>query len=674
MDSGREIDTEDLADWQLYNEVPIHDGDSWKVKEIADAISWENEFKCVESGETRKLYHYEKGIWKPNGETVVESEALRITNELLRPNNINQVTRIIKNRNRVPKDEFKMRDFIIPFGNGVYDLKRQQFDEHRPKHNLKYKHNVSYLKTEEDVNEENYRKTHRKQSTNASEDSDLYESKAEEFIDSLVDTERKKSILKETIGLALMSNYPIQEAPVLYGKGNNGKNMFVKMLKEMSGMWHSIDLGEFSDDQFAKKEMEDSSFVFFDEIGHISDPNKLKSFIGEEDMRIRPMRDTGYMGKQRAIPIMAGNEIPTPPEQTDGFHRRFCIIDFPYKFTEGDDGYKDQIPKAEIEAEYMNLFELSKLATQIVEELPPVLEQEGFTQSYSTDIKRQVWNMKSSIVYTFLDMFVEQGELPNQSTTSEADSIRKDKLLEMCNDFVEKLNGTQVRSHELQQAIKNSPNLETGTDKRVELEDGSETRAHSGLRLVAPSFQDFRGVADLRDAGSFLLLQYSSMFEALSGKQVLSTLEVAESELEAKTIRFIKESDQTTISLLSIIKGLDLDQSDVRKILESDFINRHHSSDLQFAYPKLSIDQEAFDQAVEESDIVIEESEELKRPYDWLKEQADSWSKETVKDKSDLIDNGVDKGFSQEKLEDGLEELISDGEIYEPKPNKVQKL
>lgn len=654
-----------------------HDGDHWQIREIANEIENRGQYRCVEDGQNRTLYHYQDGVWKPKGETEVESQVLELTNELLRPNNINQVIRIIKNRNRMDQEDFQMQDYIVPFRNGVYDLKTDEFKQHDPNFFLKYKHPVDYL---EEYPEE-YKKEFKRDfdpETDSQKDTEQVElsekSRANEFIDSLVDTKRKKSILKETVGLALMTNYPIQEAPLLYGKGKNGKNMYVKMLKEMSGNWHTIDLGEFTDDQFAKAEMQGSSFVFFDELGYIKDPNKLKSFIGDEDQRVREMRKLGDTGKQRAIPIMAGNDIPTPPEQNVAFFRRFCIIDFPYTFTSEDDENKDQVPKNEIQRKYFNDYTLSKLATEVVQDLTKVLKKEGFTESHTNEEKRQIWNLKSSLVYSFLNMFVEQGEKPDQSRTNQCDAVIKEDLLEMCNDFVDSVNGTKVRQHELTQAIENNPDLDTGTDARKEGEDGKEHRAYSGLKLQVPSFHHIQGLDDLRDSRNSVLLQHSSKFEVLSAKQHIRTLDIVETELIGKVIKLIRHSDQSSLSLLRIARDLSLQDSDVKEIYESDYLNIDGKIAEGFSTPEISIASETLDQAIEESDQVIKETEGLKKPYDWLKDEISSWSKQTVKNKTELIEKGKDLGFSEDAVQETLDNLVNQGVLYEPQPNQVQKL
>lgn len=643
-----------------------NDKESWDLREIADKIESRHEFKYISDDDTDQLFVYEEGIWKEKGESIVRKECMNLTNELLRSNNIGQVKRIIKTRNEIYIDEEGMetKDYIVPFQNGVYDIKKEEFRDFEPEDNLKWKNDIFYIDDKE------------KAQKILDFDLDNAEGKIDEFLNTIVDTERKKQILRESIGLALMTNYPIDEAPILHGKGSNGKNMFVELVKKMSGNWHSINLNEATDDKFAKASLEGCGFVFFDEVGHIKDPEQLKSYTGDEDMNVRRMQTEPEMGKQTAIPLMATNELPTPPEQNDGWFRRFPIVDFPYKFTDPNknDGHKDKRPRSEIEEEYFNEAAISLFATQLMDQMTDVLKNEGFTSSYSTDVKRHRWNMKSSIVYTFLDLYVEQGELPDQSTNTQADTVRKDKLLEMCNDFIEMANETKIRSHELTQAIKHNPDLETGTDQRVKLNDGTETRAYSGLRMVVPSFQDYQGLDQLEGSQNRLLLKHSDMFRVERLQQLIQALEIAESEVVAKTLQMLKTTDSDSINLMTLIRELKLSQSDVDEILSSNYINKSGKITDGFSLPEISIDEDTFDKAIKESDMVIEDMGELKRPKDWLIEKRSSWSHDTRLEVQELVEKGENIGFSEKEIEEGIDSLLSDGMLHEPEPGVVSKL
>lgn len=628
---------------QFYDEK----NNKWMLRRIADEIENREDFKYISEDDTDRLLVYQDGIWVEKGRSKVRQHAMDITNELIRAQNLNQIYRIIQTRNEVYKENFTYPKNKIPFKNGVYDLEQEEFRDFKKTDNFTFKYDVDY--TENPDND-----------------------KVDEFLHTIQDTEEKVRKLKEGTGLALLPDHPLDKALILYGQGSNGKNMYVKINQKILGQAaHKIDSKQLTGDKFAIGELEDKTFVFFDEFGQINDPDKLKTLIGDDQMRVRPFNDEGYLTDQRAFPVFAANEMPKAPEQNPGFFRRWEIVDFPFRFTsQENDGHKDKVPQKELEEEYMSDEALSAYASRCVEHLKNVLEREDFTNGQSSQETKHRWNKKSSPMYSFINNFIEQGELPSQSTTDSADYISKKKLLEMVNDYADMLNSTPVRSHELKAAMQSSPELELGNEGRIEKEDGSEERAYSGIRLTLPSFQDPQGSQDLYRFAK----RHLKRFEDSRGISSAQMLVILESELELEACRYLETCNNDSTSLLELIKALDLAENEIGEVLECDFINVEHKSDLKTRFPQLVFDRESFNQAVKESDKLSGEVSDLKRPQDWLKERAESWSSETVKEIEDILEKAEEKGFGREAVENSLKNLKSNGYFYEPRPGQIKKL
>lgn len=639
--------------------------DKWDLRRIAEIIEEEKSFKFISDDDTDQLFVFEDGIWKEKGESVIRRKALELSNNLLRSRNIGQIKTIIKSRNEIYIDEdgFEAKDYVVPFKNGVYDVKEQEFREFRKDDNFTFKHNVEYIEDKQEYAEQ--------------QDIELeeYEEKTNEFLWNLQDTERKVQILKESAALALLSNYPIDEAPILYGSGSNGKNMFVEVLSQMTEAGHSINLDQMTDDKFAKKELENKTYVFFDEMANVNDPNQVKQFIGNEEMRVRPMRDTGYMTKQRAFPVLAANEIPKAPEQTDGFFRRFQIVDFPYQFTSQDnDGKKDKKSRGKLKEEYMNQHALNLFASEVVKYLPEVIEQEGFTESYSTDATRQQWNIKSSPVYSFLDQFVEQGDLPEYGSKTNSDKIEKSVLLEMANEYIEGVNGTKLRQHELTKAIHNNPDLELGSDGRIELNSGSRVRAYTGVKLVLPKSHEAQAHSDLVELTSVISLKYWQHIDNAASYQAAQGLGVAECTEVSQTVKYLESLNKDQINLLELVAQLKFNESQVQKVLDSPLISTLEKDSEKIDFPQIEIDQEAFDKAVKEAGYLSHKTDKVKTLNDWIRDYFDSFSKSTIRKIGEVVQDGVEIGFDESDIEEKIESLKDDGYIYSPQPGKVQKL
>jgi putative DNA primase/helicase len=648
---------EDLDVWD-------QDRDKWDLRKIAETIENQKSFKFISDDDTDQLFVFEDGIWREKGESIIRRKCLELTNNLLRSKNIGQVKTIIKSRNEIYLDEegFEPKDYVVPFQNGVYDVQEQEFRDFKKSDNFTFKHNVRYVDDAEEYAQEH------------DIDLDQHQGKTEEFLWDLQDTQRKVDILKETAALSLLSNYPIDEAPILYGGGSNGKNMYVRLLQEMTDNGHSINLDEMTDDTFAKKELENKTFVFFDEMQNINSPGKLKDFIGNENMRVRPMRDTGYMAKQRATPVIAANELPKAPEQNDGFFRRFKIVDFPFQFTSQDDGNKDKKPRGEIQEEYMNDHALNLFASSVVSQLKQVVKQEGFTSSQPIDVTRQQWNIRSSPVYSFLDQFVVQGEMPKYGSNSNSDKVIKDVLLNMANDYIQEVGGTELRQHELTKAISNNPDLELSSDGRKELADGRKVRAYSGLKLTLPNFHENQPESDLIEISSEIALKYWQHISDAQSYQAAQGLVIAETSETAKTIKYLESVEKDCISVLELSADLSFTESKVKEVMSSNLISVNDNDSEDSVFPKISIDREAFDQAVADAGTLTQDKQELTTLSDWMKDHIDSWSKSTVKKYGEVIDAAEDAGFDSSDVEDEIDGMLSDGILFEPQPGKVQKM
>jgi len=626
----------------------FYDEDSgWLLREIADEIENRESFKYISSDDTDQLYVFQDGIWVEKGRSKVRQHCMDVTNELIRKQNLNQVERIIKTRNEVYKDEFTYPKDKIPFRNGVYDLSEDEFRDFKKEDNFTFKFEVDYV-----------------------EDPD--NDKVDEFLHTIQDTEEKIRKLKEGAGLAMLPDHPIDKAIVCYGQGSNGKNMYIKIIQKMLGdAAHKIDSKQLTGDKFAAGELEDKTFVFFDEFGSINDPDKLKTLIGDDKMRVRPFNGQGYLTDQRVFPVFAANEMPKAPEQTPGFFRRWEIVDFPFRFTSSsDDDFKDKVPQKELEQEYMNQNALNAFASRCVEHLKNVLEQEDFTNGHSSSITKKVWNQKSSPVYSFINNFISQGQLPSESMSGTADYISKKKLLDMVNDYVDMLNGTPVRSHELKSAMQSSPELELGNEGRVQNDDGTEERAYSGVILTLPSFHDPQGSHDLYKFSKRHLNKFDDT-ESISSAQMLVILET---ELELEACRYLESCNEDTSSMLEVIKALDLSENQIGKILDCEYVGVDSSSGSVGRFPNLVFNREAFNEAVKDSDELVGEVGKLKRPQKWLSDQVSSWSSETQKEIDEVLDKAVAEGFSREVMEEAINKKLDESELFEPQPGEVRRL
>jgi len=114
-----------------------------------------------------------------------------------------------------------------------------------------------------------------------------------------------------------------------------------------------------------------------------------QDLIGFEFKQKKPFDDYSY-----AKILINSNSLPSSEDTSEGFYRRWLIIDFPNQFPEGKD-ILEIIP----EKEYNNL------ARQVIEILPELLERGTFTNQGSIEERKHRYIMASNPLSLFVDNF-----------------------------------------------------------------------------------------------------------------------------------------------------------------------------------------------------------------------------------------------------------------------------
>lgn len=179
-------------------------------------------------------------------------------------------------------------------------------------------------------------------------------------------------LLYEILAYCMLPDYPLHRIFCLVGNGMNGKSCFLNLLRKLIGN-NNITVTEldtlltsrFEVTRLHKKLaciMGETNFVEMDKTSVLK---KLSGgdLIGFEYKGKTPFEDRNY-----AKIIIATNNLPSTSDKTQGFYRRWIIIDFPNSFNEKKD-ILSEIP----EDEYPNLIR------KCVNILKDVLEKREFT-------------------------------------------------------------------------------------------------------------------------------------------------------------------------------------------------------------------------------------------------------------------------------------------------------
>lgn len=609
---------------------------------LADEIMGEYQFKNVIG---KAFYVWKDGYWQQIDEDndIIGTEVdKRLQNESAARHR-NNVREMIKNKEtvKVDKEDFETPEGLIPFNNGVYSLEKRELVEHKSEYNFDYQYEAEYRP-------------------------ELENNDIQRFIETLMpDSETKRKKLREVAALSLAPWKVNQKVPIFYGQGSNGKNQFVKIIWKMLGQenYHKTNAADLQHDNFEMASIVDKQMAFFDEFEDVSRPGQLKTLVGDEQQKVREMRKESYTTKTSVYPIFAANELPNPQDESDGFYRRWEIIDFQQQFTpDENDGNPTLIPTKKLEEKYMSQEAINAFATSLVNDLERLIEQNQLTGQQSIEETRRMWKKKGNALYAFIDKYLTPGNLPDDDGGGTDDWIVKDELLEIVNNYMEVNNNSKVKKHRLTKALDSHPDFRIWKTYRPSTEDGSRPRAYAGIKFNEDNVPDVQR-----------FLSFNAYTSAPIGRvnELGTWLDIVDNATIGKVLIYLSNNDDHEVPLFELVREVALSHDDVPELNSCKFIEMDSEAVDGSSYPTYKLDY----QAIEEADEMIDlQNKEIVRPRDYVKDQVENWSRSTQKQKQDLIDKLSGNQFDEDVIEDVVEQLKSDGILYEPEPGKVSKI
>ena len=125
--------------------------------------------------------------------------------------------------------------------------------------------------------------------------------------------------------------------------------------------------------------------------GILTSTSILKKLVGGDIIGFEKKGKDPFDEYNYAKILISSNSLPSSSDTSEGFYRRWLIIDFPNQFKEGKDILKD-IPKEEYE----------NLAKKVTEILPKLLNKGSFTNQGDIEERKQKYIMASNPLSLFI--------------------------------------------------------------------------------------------------------------------------------------------------------------------------------------------------------------------------------------------------------------------------------
>lgn len=214
--------------------------------------------------------------------------------------------------------------------------------------------------------------------------------------------EKYVETLKEMIAYCCYRDYPIHLIFCLTGGGSNGKSTFQRLLQNFLGVDNSCstELDSLLDSRFESGKLFKKLACIMGEtnFGTLKKTSLIKKLTGNDLVGFEFKQKLPFDAYNYAKIIISSNSLPVSDDTSEGFYRRWLIIDFPNQFADGKDILAD-IPDTEYEA----------LAKQVMLNLPALINQKAFTNQGSIQQRKEKYIMASNPINFFIEKHCERG-------------------------------------------------------------------------------------------------------------------------------------------------------------------------------------------------------------------------------------------------------------------------
>jgi|TARA_R100000501_G_C2624428_1_gene117729 P4 family phage/plasmid primase-like protien len=259
--------------------------------------------------------------------------------------------------------------------------------------------------------------------------------------------------LYEIIAYCCLVDYPIHMIFCFVGCGRNGKSKFQGLINKFLGARNitSSELDLLLENRFESAKLFKRLVCLLGEtnFGVMKKTSLLKKLSGGDLIGFEFKNKTPFDSENYAKIVISSNSLPTSDDTSEGFYRRWLIINFPNSFPEGKD-ILATIPELEYCA----------LAKKVTEILPDLLERGTFTNQGTIEERKKKYLMSSNPISIFLQKFAEVGSEYFIKTTD---------LYNAYCSYLRKIKIRVVSRKEFKTALNEEGYYDRNTTKKVDL-------------------------------------------------------------------------------------------------------------------------------------------------------------------------------------------------------------
>lgn len=345
-------------------------------------------FKTPTQGKTGDLiwrYDNKKGIWLPDGNTWVEKQVAATLGKKVKQRNLSETVKLFQVATYCKPEDFQEDVGSICLQNGELELGSYVTKEFNPEHNHKNQLPVKY---NPEVDCPNFKK----------------------FLTEVAPGDENS--FQELFGYFLVQSYPIQKCFILQGSGANGKSTLLRVMEAFLGKENcsSVGLYDLVTKTFSKAELHGKLANIAPDIGsdELRKTGIFKALTGGDTITAERKNQHPFQFKNYAKMIFSCNQLPTSPDNSEAFFRRFMIFQFKQVFDEKDPKTK---PQNQLLAELTTEQELSGILNWALVGYDRLMKNNQFVEGKSTKDTKQLYLEMSDPINAFINEVVEEDSI-----------------------------------------------------------------------------------------------------------------------------------------------------------------------------------------------------------------------------------------------------------------------
>jgi P4 family phage/plasmid primase-like protien len=343
------------------------------VVELAADLSEKFIFKTMR--DTEEVYYYDEytGIYNRSGEQLIKEQL-----EFLRPDiktkTVNEVIQKIKRRTYTKRDEFDAADpYIINVQNGLLDVRSGELISHSSDYLFTLQLPIRYDPT----------------------------AKCPLLCKFLAQVLKPGQFFTalQFLGYLLSGSCEFEKAVMLYGSGDNGKSVFIRLVEAFVGLENTshVSLQELATDRFAAADLYAKIVNTLGDLQSekILDTAMFKKLVTGDSIRAQFKYSGSFSFRNHAKLIFSANKIPESYDKSHAYFKRWIILQFPRTFT-GSSIDRKLVEKITTSGELSGLLNLAIIGLR-------QLMRDGEFRLVKIEEVKQIYEEKSNNVKAFLD-------------------------------------------------------------------------------------------------------------------------------------------------------------------------------------------------------------------------------------------------------------------------------